>query len=350
MPRKRLPARLKLRRRPGRADRWVIVDGRAEIDTGSGASDRAGAETRLGQYLAASRRIDTAERNPARVSVADVIALYVKANPAPPAIYHARPLLGFFGERTLSEINGQLCRDYAAARGGAVSASTVRRELVTLQAAVNLWHRESPLDAVPRIVKPPEARNKERFLTRHEAARLLAAARRLGLRYLARFILLGLYTGTRHQAILRLRWYPSEDAGWIDAARGIIHRAGTAEAATRKRRGTSRIPARLMAHVRIWARRDLEAGPQAAIVRWRGKPLAKERRAWARAVEAAGLGADVTPHVLKHTCCSWALAGGMNIWDLAGLTSTSVKTLESTYGHHAPEFQAGAAKAFRRAG
>jgi integrase len=348
MPRKRLPARLKLRRRHGREARWIIVDGRKEIDTGCGESARGNAETKFGEYLAASRRIDTAERNPARVAVADVIALYVKANPAPPAIYHARPLLAFFGEHTLSEINGQLCRGYATTRGHDVSASTVRRELVTLQAAVNLWHQESPLDAVPRIVKPLEAKAKERFLSRHESARLLNAARRLGLRYLARFILIGLYTGTRHGAILRLRWYPSVDAGWIDAERGIIHRSGTGEAATRKRRGTSRIPARLMAHVRIWARRDLESGPQSAIVRWKGKPIEKERRAWASAVKAAGMGSDVAPHCLKHTCCSWALASGMNIWDLAGLTSTSVKTLESTYGHHAPEFQQATAKAFRR--
>lgn len=164
----------------------------------------------------------------------------------------------------------------------------------------------------------------------------------------ARFILIGLYTGTRHDAILRLRWTPSEDAGWIDVGKAVMHRAGTAERQTKKRRTAARIPDRLMAHVRIWAASDLARGPQAAIVRWKGKPIAKERRAWARVVKAARLGDDVTPHVLKHTCATWGLQSGMSIWDLAGLLGTSIKTIEATYGHHDPAFQSGAAGAFRR--
>ena len=348
MPRKRLPARLKLRRRPGRADRWVIVDGRTEIDTGSGAGDRAGAEARLGEYLAASRRIDTAERNPARVSAADVIALYIRIHPAPPAIYHARPLLGFFGERTLAEINGSLCRAYAADRGQTVTGGTVRRELGTLQAAINFWHVESPLDAVPKVWKPEDSPRRERVLTRLEAAKLLRAARRLGLDYVARFILLGLYTGTRHATILALRWHPSADAGWLDADHGIIHRAGAAEKQTRKRRTAARMPDRLLAHVRRWAAMDLAKGPQTAVIRYKGRPIERQQRGWDAVVKAAGLGADVTPHVLKHSATTWLLRSGMDLWDVSGLTSTSTKTLETVYGHHSPEFQKATAKAFRR--
>lgn len=346
MPRKRLPARLRIKDRGDRGQRWVIVDGRTEIDTGCGAGDYEGAEEKLGEYLAENRTIDTSTRNPAQISVADVIALYVKHHPAPPGCYHAAPLLDFFGLKTLRDINGQLCRSYAADRGR--SSSTIRRELGTLQAAINFWHVESPLDAVPKVWKPEEGARRERVLTRQEAAQLLRAARRLRLGYVARFILLGLYTGTRHATILALRWQPSDDAGWLDADAGIIYRAGRAEKQTRKRRTAARMPDRLLAHVRRWARLDFAQGPQMAVIRYKGRPITRQQRGWDAVVKAAGLGKDATPHVLKHSAATWLLRAGMDLWDVSGLTSTSTKTLETVYGHHSPEFQKATAAAFRK--
>lgn len=360
MPRKRLPARLRIKDRPA-GPRWVIVDGRTEIDTGCGPGDYKEAQAKLGTYIEETREIDTTIRNPAQVSCSDVIALYIKNNPAPPGCYHAGPLLEFFGLKTLRDINGQLCRAYAEQRGKKVQQGTVRRELVTLQAAINFWHVESPLDAVPKVWKPEEGARRERVLTRQEAARLLRAARQLRLGYVARFILLGLYTGTRHATILALRWTESDDAGWLDADRGIIYRAGRAEKQTRKRRTAARMPDRLLAHVRRWARLDFAQGPQAAVIRYKGRPITRQQRGWDAVVVAAGLGrvirrpdgseiveTDVTPHVLKHSATTWLLRAGVDLWDVSGLTSTSTKTLETVYGHHSPEFQKAAASAFRK--
>jgi len=277
-----------------------------------------------------------------------VIALYLQHNPAPPMCYHAAPLLAFFGLKTLRDINGQLCRAYAAERGASVVPATVRRELGTLQAAINFWHVESPLDAVPKVWKPDDSKPRERVLTRNEVARLLMACRRLRLPYVARFILLGLYTGTRHATILSLRWQESPDAGWLDADRGIIYRAGTGEKQTRKRRDAARMPDRLLAHVRRWARLDLAHGPQMAVIRYKGRPITRQQRGWDAVVKAAGLGIDVTPHVLKHSATTWLLRAGVDLWDVSALTSTSMKTLETVYGHHDPEFQKAASSAFRK--
>jgi len=90
MPRKKLPARLWLRERKGRGARWVIVDGRTEIDTGCGAGDHKKAEALLGEHIARTREIDTTTRNPSQVSCADVIALYLTTKPAAPACYHVK--------------------------------------------------------------------------------------------------------------------------------------------------------------------------------------------------------------------------------------------------------------------
>jgi hypothetical protein len=61
-------------------------------------------------------------------------------------------------------------------------------------------------------------------------------------------------------------------------------------------------------------------------------------------VRDAGLGEDVTPHTLRHTAATWLMRGGTDLWIAAGFLGMSVETLERTYGHHHPDFQAQAAK------
>jgi integrase len=272
------------------------------------------------------------------------------ANPALVG-YMTERLVQFWGDKTLADVKASTCRAYAEHRtamvwrGKPVSSSTARRELGMLSAAINVWHRESPLDTVPAVTLPARSPARQRWLSRGEAARLLWAARRN--RHLVRFILIGLYTGTRHAAILSLRWLPSPDGGWIDVDKGVIHRRGFGERDTKKRRTPARIPDRLLAHLRRWQAMDSAQGI-VGVVTWQGRRIAKERRAFAQAVARAGLGPDVTPHVLRHTCATWALNSRMSAWDVAALLGTSVQMIEATYGHHSPEFQAAAAGLGRR--
>jgi hypothetical protein len=52
------------------------------------------------------------------------------------------------------------------------------------------------------------------------------------------------------------------------------------------------LPPRLLAHVRRWAAHGLA---RKTVVEWNGKSVESVRKGFAAAVEAAGLGADVTP-------------------------------------------------------
>jgi integrase len=351
---RRKEARLYLRQRKGREPKWVILDGGREYPAGDCGSDRKAAEKFfLEEYTPSRYRRDTSQGDPSKITVAQVMSLYMTEcapHHASPALagYHSVPLLKFFRGKSLADINGGLCRKYAETRGKEVSQSTVRRELVTLQAAINYWHGESQLAAVPKIIKPAESVAVQRFLTRHEAAKMLWFAYRNGYKHIVRFILIGIYSGTRHATILSLKWYPSDYAGHVDIEGGKLYRRGAKVGQTNKRRPTSRLPDRLMAHLRRWHRMDLSYGPQSAIIRWHGKPIAKEKRAWKEVVIGAGLGDDVTPHVLKHTCITWALQNGMELWDISGLSGTSLKTIEGTYGHQDADYQVAAAKAFVR--
>lgn len=351
MSRKKKPARLWLRKTKGRDPRYVILDAGYEFETGFGVGFERDAQERLSQYIATRTRPDTQQRDPLKITASEIMTLYMKdvaPMTASPALigYHAKPLLAFWGRKSLSQINGTSCRDYALERGKAVSLATVRRELETFQAAINHWHRESPLSAVPVITKPAKGIRRQRYLTRKEVAAMLWAARRLRHSHVARMILIGVYTGTRHEALLSLKWYPSDFAGHVDIQGLKLYRRGDAETETNKKRPTSRIPDRLMAHLRRWHRIDLAHGPQTAIMRWHGQPIAKQRRAWALVVAAARLHDDVTPHVLRHTCVTWALQNGMELWDIAGLTGMSIKTIETTYGHQDADFQVAAKGAF----
>ena len=56
-------------------------------------------------------------------------------------------------------------------------------------------------------------------------------------------------------------------------------------------------------------------------------------------MRAAGLGPEVTPHILRHTCATWLMQSGVNLWDAAGFLGMTVQQLEQGYGHHHPDYQ-----------
>lgn len=268
--------------------------------------------------------------------------------------YHIKALLPFWGDKTLAQVKGSTCRAYASTRSPqssstltgscpksprSVKLSTARRELKTLSAAMNHWHKESPLAMVPKVTLPPEGERRARFLERSEAAALLRAAHRLGAKHVARFILIGLYTGTRHDAILRLRWDSALTGGTIDLARGIIHRRGSAEKETSKRRPPVKAQERLLASFRRWKVLDERMGAR-TVIHYHGAPIAKMKRAWATVVKEAGLGKDVTPHVLRHTAVSWMLWKGMQPWEVGQIVGADAATIQKVYGHHIIEKEA----------
>lgn len=361
--------RLWLETRKGRPAVYVIRDGPRKISTGCGVADVEGANKALADYLATHFRPNTRERDLNRITCAEVLMLYAQDLPADKPSralvgYHMKALVPFWGEKSLADVKGSTCRKYIETRSlppsnvalqqqsktskRPASASTSRRELKTLQAAINHWHRESPLEAVPKVTLPPENPRRERVLERSEVARLLLACRRLSRReitmhngaklrisymHVARFILIGIYTGTRHEAILRISWSANIHGGSVDLERGVIYRRGAGERETSKRRPPVQIGGKLVSFLGRWKRAS-EGNNDRSVVSYRGGGLVKLRKSWSAVVKEAGLGKDVTPHVLRHTCASWLLWNGATIWDVAGVIGADASTVERVYGHH----------------
>jgi integrase len=344
-----------------REARWFIRDGDYLRSTGCGAGDREAAERALSDYIAAKYRPERINsRSPAAIPIADVLNIYA----AEKATSHARPvetaqriaaLLGFFGDKTLAHVNGQSCRDYVTHRA---SQAAARRELEDLRAAINHHRREGLCSEVVEVTLPAKSLPRERWLTRSEAARLLWAAwrmtapvphggkpRRTG-QHVARFILVGLYTGTRASAICGASFRHASGRGFVDLGAGVFYRRAVGARETKKRQPPVKLPPRLLAHMRRWHRRGLCAE---FVVEWEGKPVDRVSKAFAKAVTLAGLH-DVSPHVLRHTCATWLMQRGVDVWEAAGFLGMTVEVLESHYGHHHPAFQSAAALAIGRRG
>jgi integrase len=353
---------------------WVIRDGSRKISTGCAAQDRAGAERAVGEYLANKYQPNRARgRHPSEILIADVLAIYLK-DVAP---RHAREdetkqrvltLDSWWNERTLADVNGANCRAYVDHRTAQhwksakpektkraprmVTAAAARRELEDLRAAINHHRREGLCSEIVAVALPEKPMPREGWLTRSEAARLLWAAwrarqvmqdkatlRAVG-RHVARFILVGLYSGTRSSAICGAALMPTIGRGHVDLDRGVFYRRAIGRRQTKKRQPPVKIAPRLLAHLRRWQRLGIA---RKAVVEWNGKPVEGVRTAFATAARAAGLIA--TPHILRHTCATWLMQAGTDLWDAAGFLGMTVKQLEETYGHHHPDYQREAAEA-----
>ena len=186
---------------------------------------------------------------------------------------------------------------------------------------------EGLCEALTPVVLPGKAtRRRERWLTRKEAARLIRAAWRYRevqkgyatgrycLRHLARLVLVGLYTGSRAGSICGAAVHRAVGRGWVDLEEGIFYRRPFGAAETKKRQPPVRIPPRLLAHMRRWARAGHSTS---AVIEWNGQPVTKINKAFRSACKLAGLGNDVVPHTLRHTCATWLAQRGVPVHEIA---------------------------------
>lgn len=173
----------------------------------------------------------------------------------------------WWGAKRLSEINGETCRAYQKHRGNRGGA---RRDLEDLRAAVNHHAREGLHRGLVRVALPPPGQARDRWLTRPEAAAILWACWRARevqtihrgkmkgqkfttakrpLRHIARFILIGLYTGTRAGAIASASPVQAVGNSYVDLQRGIFYRLAHGHIQTKKRQTPVPLPPRLLAHM-----------------------------------------------------------------------------------------------------
>lgn len=270
----------------------------------------------------------------------------------------------WWGGKKLAEVTGAACRAYVESRrahspkGGTGGA---RRDLEDLRAAIGHHKAEGLHRGEVKVSLPAKGAPKERWLTRSEAAALLwycwrtKKGRRVSksqdykrykpykdlypLRHLARFILLGLYTGSRAGALASAAFERGEGRSYVDLDAGLFYRLAEGKQETRKRQPPVPISARLMTHIRIWAERR---GKATHLIEFSGKPVNSVKTALNSATGELGLD-GITPHTLRHTAATWMMQNGAEIWQAAGFLGMSPQMVERVYGHHHPAYQRDAA-------
>jgi integrase len=359
---------------------WTIRDGDREVATGVFAREAErkppkAAEDALVRYITSKYRPPRRVRDIEDIDVADVLAIYHAHREA---IYIERGstqsevtefadrvgrLNDFFGGKMLAEVNAQTCGQYVKARGRPGGA---RRDLEDLRAAINHHAREGLHRGLVRVALPAKGPGRDRWLSRSEAAALLWACWRYRevqtrhrgplknqkietdkrpLRHIARFILIGLYTGTRAGAIASASPYRETGRSYVDLENGIFYRLAQGRRPTKKRQPPAPIPDRLLAHMRRWVR---TGAIDSHFVEFNGAAVKSVKSGFRSAVGLAKLSTEagkVTPHTLRHTAATWLMQRGADPWKAAGFLGMSVEVLLDTYGHHHPEFLREAAAA-----
>ena len=269
---------------------WIVRDKSASFVTGCAEDEREAAEAALAEYITRkySFRSNRARR-PSDILVTDVLGYY--AQEVVPE--HARPqktgerllqLGAFWQDRFLSEIAPSTCREYVAWRlqhdwksarpektgtpARKMTTGGARRELEDLKAAVNFYIRAGLCIEPVHVHLPAKRKGRTEWMTRSEAARLLwicwryrevqtrTTGRTAGqpketakypLRHLVRFILVGLYTGSRSDDICKASFEQIERRGYIDLDDGVWYKKPNDHVESNKRAPDIRLPPRLLA-------------------------------------------------------------------------------------------------------
>src|ERR1700680_906868 len=226
---------------------WLVIDGGQHNPTGCFAGEDRKAQEFLAAYISEKYSPERRLRDIESIDVADVLSVYdedCRERQANKGKFDERlaRLVKWWGGKRLSAVNRVSCRAYAKHRG---SDGGSRRDLEDLRAAINHHAKEGFHRGIVRVVLPEKGLPRERWLRRSEAVTLRETCWRyretqtvhIGkhkgqkiqtdkrpLRHVARFILIGLYTGTRAGAIATASPYAEPGRSYVDLERGIFYR------------------------------------------------------------------------------------------------------------------------------
>jgi len=320
-----------------RGGTWYIYwteDGRSR-EHSTGTSDQGRAAEYFAQWLAQRGSAPwTGPRRASETPIIDVLRMYAREHVAEhvvgksTAAYAIAALSRWWGDRACDAIRPETCRAYARDRG--VAAATAARDLTVLRAALgHAWKNGKLLDR-PFVELPPRSPGRERWLTKSEAARLLWESRRApeARLHLPLFILLALNTGARPAALFDLRWTQ------IDFDRGRIDFNPPGRQRTNKGRPIVPMPRRLRWFLlRVHAR-----ATSPYVLSYEGRKLKGVRRAFRNARVRAGLGPEVIPYTLRHTCGTWMAHKGVDLREIGGWLGHTQQRTTELYAHHSPDF------------
>jgi integrase len=316
-------------------------------DKATGTKDPKEAEAQRTRFAQDYRKPKLAAR-PTVAELCDAYVTYRTPTVARPGQlpYCYAPLKRHLGALYADSITQTVVNDYVEDRleepvirkGGRygdqpVGEATVSKELRSLRAALNwAWSEHMIEREVTFRVELSAGASRARWITKEEANRLMLAAPP----HLALFILIGLTSAKRREAILTLPWSS------VDLSRPGHESLDFGDDVGNKRRGRTPIAGNVRLIEALKSAK--ERAKTSFVIEFRGEPIKDVKVALRAACERAGIEV-ISAHVLKHTAITWMVQAGMTFEEIAKFTSTSKDVVERVYGHHSPEFVAGAMRA-----
>ena len=304
------------------------------IDAGTGKPRRISTGTAdRGRAEAVARELWARLTTPETERVRDLWPLYVADRKTDGVVIerfvtHEKRLEEHFWHRLGKAISRDDCRDYhKAMKARGLAASTIRTDLALLRACL-IWRYK---EEAPSIWLPPASPPRERWLTKDEARTLEQAA---ASPHIKLFLILGLSTGARGNAILDLTW------DRVDFAHGTINYRPPGRVETNKRR--------TIVPINKKARAALEEAYEARltdhVIEYGGEPVKSVKKAIRRLSEKTGI--KFSPHVLRHTCAVWMAQEDVPMQKISQyLGHTSITVTANTYARYSPSYMADAGAA-----
>lgn len=247
-------------------------------------------------------------------------------------LYRWKTLEPFFGDLILTEVTPALVERYRRRRlKSGVRPATVNKEVGLLRHMLNMAVRwgylgENPIEKIESL--PEENDDVWQYLTKEEFERVYEA---INPTYRDLLVFL-VYTGLRVGEALRLRWRD------VDLRKGVLLLRGTRT----KGRKTFGIPLHRLALEVLLRRREALNGNY----RREGRIFRHSedwfRRAFKKALEAAGLPESFRVHDLRHTFASWLAMAGVPVQEIQMLLGHRQITTTMRYAHLNPEILRGA--------
>lgn len=243
--------------------------------------------------------------------------------------FHAKDIHAHFGAFSPTAVDDEACKSYA--RKSKRRTGTIRKRLSILRAALNWAERGNLIGKAPSIWLPPAPPPRDRRLSREEAKNLRNAC---SMPHVRLFTEIALGTGARSGAILELTW------GNVDLGQRRIRLCGS----ERQKSRATQVP---INDTLFQALTEAKEGAMTDhVIEWAGKPVKSIKRGFREAVKRAGLGKDVTPHVLRHTAASWMAEASIPMSEIAAVLGHSdSRTTERIYARYSPDYLQRAVKA-----
>lgn len=300
----------------------VLYEGSRRRRIALKATDRFGATAEAAELVG-----HIEQRKPRqRLTVGQIVETYLEQSEAiwkENDSFHWKGIRGRLASLSPDDVSEKLLKGLAA--DASVSVGTIRKRYTVVRAALNWADRKGLLPGkAPHIWLPPAPPPRDRRLSREEFARLEDAARISNHLYV--FLQVARFTGARAGAILSLVWSS------VDFERRLISLGGTGR---QKRRAVVPMHPDL-----AWCLVLTKAASETdMVIEWAGKPVKSIKNAFRRAVSDAGLGKEVTPHVLRHTAASWMAEAGVPMSEIAAVLGHSdSRTTERVYARFSPTY------------